>query len=46
MEICTEHVEQIVFDGRYCPACSEIEELKGDITTLMDRIAKLEEEAE
>jgi len=46
MEICTEHVEQIVFNGRYCPACSQIEELKGEVTALLDRIAKLEEDKE
>jgi len=46
MEICTAHSDHIAYVGRYCPACIEIEELKGDITTLMDRIAKLEEEKE
>jgi len=46
MDICTAHVDHIAYNGRYCPACSEIEELKGDITTLLDRIAKLEEEQE
>jgi len=46
MEICTEHVERIAYNGKYCPACNQIEALKGDMTTLLDRIAELEEEQE
>jgi len=42
MEICTAHPDHIAYVGRYCPACIEIEELKGEISSLLDTIEKLE----
>ncbi len=46
MNLCGEHGKQdIAYEERGgCPACAEIEDLKGQITDLKDRISTLEEE--
>ena len=44
MDICTKHGTDIAFDVRNCPACDEVEDLKGKITDLQDKIATLQEE--
>jgi len=45
MDICGKHYGgDIAFEGSICPACDEIEDLKGQITDFKDRISTLEEE--
>lgn len=43
MDICSEHGDDIAYSGRYCPACSQIEELNIDHETEIDRIIEEQE---
>jgi len=44
MNVCDNHLSEIAYEGRLCPACKEIEDLKEEVETLKETIAKLEEE--
>jgi len=45
MNTCDEHGGVMVYDGRDCPVCEEISDLKSTIENLKDKVDMLEEEA-
>ena len=47
MNLCSDGHDEVCYDGRECPVCSEMEELKeaeGRIEELEQDISKLEDE--
>ena len=54
MELCSEHHEEVCYEGRECPVCAldkeydeaieENEKLKEEITKLEDKIENLEDD--
>lgn len=46
MNICNEHGDEIVHEGRRCPACDQAADLSGKIEELKEKITELEQEIE
>ena len=44
MNICSDGHGEVCHDGRYCPACEEIKELKSEIEDLEDKILSLQDD--
>ena len=42
LQLCSVHGDDIAHEGRQCPACSEIKDLKQTIANLEDQVEDLE----
>ena len=43
MDICSNGHEEIVYEGRYCPMCTMIDNHKEELERLEDKISEIEE---